>query len=73
ETAIRFENSLSLAFPGSDIEALLLEGAGDGEMRLRVRTAVMGLLGVNGALPLHYTERIAGWEHATRDDGPRAF
>jgi len=75
ETALRFENSLSLAFPGSDIDALRLEqGAeGDGAMRLRIRTAVIGLLGVNGALPLHYTERIAAWEHDTRDEGPRAF
>ncbi|WP_292041410.1 type VI secretion system baseplate subunit TssG [Massilia sp. UBA6681] len=77
ETAIRFENSLSLAFPASDIDALQLEqGQGQGgadAMRLRVRTAVMGLLGLNGALPLHYTERIAAWEHATRDEGPRAF
>ena len=77
ETAIRFENSLSLAFPASDIDALQLEqGQGPGganAMRLRVRTAVMGLLGLNGALPLHYTERIAAWEHATRDEGPRAF
>lgn len=77
ETAIRFENSLSLAFPASDIDALQLEqGQGSGganAMRLRVRTAVMGLLGLNGALPLHYTERIAAWEHATRDEGPRAF
>lgn len=77
ETAIRFENSLSLAFPASDIDALQLEQgqgpAGTNAMRLRVRTAVMGLLGLNGALPLHYTERIAAWEHATRDEGPRAF
>ena len=75
ETAIRFENSLSLAFPASDIDALQLEQgqAPGGTMRLHVRTAVMGLLGLNGALPLHYTERIAAWEHATRDEGPRAF
>ncbi len=73
ETAIRFENSLSLAFPGSDVDALQIEEAGEGEMRLRIRTAVMGLLGVHGALPLHYTERIAAWEHATHDEGPRAF
>jgi type VI secretion system protein ImpH len=77
ETALRFENSLSLAFPASDIDALQLEqGQAPGSanaMRLRVRTAVMGLLGPNGALPLHYTERIAAWEHATRDEGPRAF
>lgn len=77
ETAIRFENSLSLAFPPSDIDALQLEQGQDpggaNAMRLRVRTAVIGLLGLNGALPLHYTERIAAWEHATRDEGPRAF
>jgi type VI secretion system protein ImpH len=75
EAALRFENSLSLAFPASEIEALRLDGAPgeDGELRLRVRTAVMGLLGVHGVLPLHYTERIQAWEHATRDDGPRAF
>lgn len=77
ETAIRFENSLSLAFPASDIDALRLEQGqdpgGPNAMRLRVRTAVMGLLGLNGALPLHYTERIAAWEHAAHDEGPRAF
>ena len=77
ETAIRYVNSLSLAFPASDIDALQLEQGqepgGANPVRLRVRTAVMGLLGLNGALPLHYTERIAAWEHATRDEGPRAF
>ena len=77
ENAIRFENSLSLSFPASDIETLQLEqgqhpGAPNA-MRLRVRTPVMGLLGLNGALPLHYTERIAAWEHATHDEGPRVF
>ena len=73
ETALRFENVLSLAFPASEIDSLRLERGGDGTPRLRIRTAVMGLLGVGGALPLHYTERIAAWEHATHDDGPRAF
>ncbi|MFC0250761.1 type VI secretion system baseplate subunit TssG [Massilia consociata] len=73
ETSVRFENSLALGFPASEIEALRVEAADDGEMRVRVRSAVMGLLGVNGALPLHYTERIAAWEHAARDEGPRAF
>ena len=73
DASIRFENSLSLAFPSSDIELLACELAADGAPRVRVRTAVMSLLGVNGTLPLHYTERIAEWEHATHDDGPRAF
>lgn len=73
ETAIRFGNSLSLGFPASEVESLQPSPSDDGDVRVRVRTAVIGLLGVNGALPLHYTERIAAWEHATRDDGPRAF
>lgn len=73
ETAIRFENSLSLSFPASDIDALELDTTADGVMHLRVRTALIGLLGVNGVLPLHYTERIAAWEHATQDAGARAF
>jgi len=75
EAALRFENSLSLAFPTSEIESLRREegAAGDGAMRLRLRTAVISLLGVHGVLPLHYTERVQAWEHATHDDGPRAF
>lgn len=73
EAALRFENVLSLAFPAAEIDSLRVERDKDGAPRLRVRTAVMGLLGVNGALPLHYTERIVAWEHATHDEGPRAF
>lgn len=73
ESSIRFENSLSLAFPSSEIEGLALDAPEDGAARVRLRTAVMGLLGVNGTLPLHYTERIGEWEHATNDQGPRAF
>jgi len=73
ESALRFENVLSLAFPAAEIDSVRVEQEGDGPPRLRLRTAVMGLLGVNGALPFHYTERIAAWEHATHDAGPRAF
>lgn len=58
--APRMLNELTLAFPVADIAAC--EGA-------NVRPAFMGLLGVAGALPYHYTERIAG----TPDPGPRAF
>ncbi|WP_137172683.1 type VI secretion system baseplate subunit TssG [Massilia sp. HP4] len=45
--------------------------------RLHLTPAFMGLLGGNGVLPVHYTERIA--EHQARhknegeDEGPRAF
>ncbi len=73
DAALRFDNVLSLAFPAAEIDSVSVEQSGSGAPRLRLRTAVMGLLGVNGALPLHYTERIAAWEHATGDAGPRAF
>ncbi|WP_306391217.1 type VI secretion system baseplate subunit TssG [Telluria beijingensis] len=68
---IRFRNSLGLAFPASEIEAI--EPTTDGVPAVRVTPALMGLLGVMGTLPLHYTERFAAWELAARDDGPRAF
>lgn len=84
---VRFENSLSLGFPASDIEALSADAgaplAGAAELlaalhagkpaRIRIRPAFLGFLGVGGALPLHYTERIAGHQHELKDDGPRAF
>ncbi|WBS04806.1 type VI secretion system baseplate subunit TssG [Pseudoduganella sp. SL102] len=40
---------------------------------VRITPAFMGLLGGMGALPAHYTERIASHMITTRDDGPRAF
>ena len=68
---IRFRNSLGLAFPTSEIEAI--EPATEGIPAVRVTPSLMGLLGVMGTLPLHYTERFAAWELAARDEGPRAF
>lgn len=68
---IRFRNSLGLAFPASEIEAI--EPISEGVPALRVTPSLMGLLGVMGTLPLHYTERFAAWEIGSRDDGPRAF
>ncbi|WP_395407881.1 type VI secretion system baseplate subunit TssG [Pseudoduganella sp. UC29_106] len=56
----RAQNELSLAFPADDIAGR--DGA-------NVRPAFMGLLGVAGALPYHYTERIA----SAVDEGPREF
>ncbi|MEO7496729.1 MAG: type VI secretion system baseplate subunit TssG [Massilia sp.] len=84
---LRFHNSLSLGFPASQIESLTVEprqesgdiGAlGDaiarGELRyIRLTPAFMGLLGMSGSLPSHYTERIAAHVVAERDEGPRAF
>ena len=88
---LRFQNSLSLSFPASQIEALQLEPRmltpqaealaaaleAGGLRHIRLTPSFMGLLGGNGVLPAHYTERIA--EHQAsgtdkdRDEGPRAF
>jgi len=84
---VRFENSKSLGFPPSEIEAMCVrtgESAGSAAdliaaldegkpAQIRIRPAFMGLLGACGVLPLHYTERIAGYEHERQDAGPRAF
>lgn len=84
---LRFDNSVSLSFPPSEIEALsvqangaleseagLLEALLERQLRqIRITPAFIGLLGVQGALPIHYTSRIAAYEHDTRDGGPRAL
>ena len=69
---IRFRNSLGLGFPSSDIEAIRRRTPA-GATAVDVHPLLMGLLGVTGTLPLHYTERIAAWEAATGDAGVRAF
>ncbi|HEY1150838.1 MAG TPA: type VI secretion system baseplate subunit TssG [Pseudoduganella sp.] len=56
----RTQHELSLAFPEDDVASH--EGTS-------VRPVFMGLLGVAGALPYHYTERIA----SAADEGPREF
>lgn len=84
---LRFENSTSLSFPASQLEAITTEpreAAHDAPalatavqnstlQYIRVRPAFMGLLSGNGVLPVHYTERIAEHEQRHKDDGPRAF
>ncbi|MET0319227.1 MAG: type VI secretion system baseplate subunit TssG [Duganella sp.] len=84
---LRFQNSLSLNFPASQLEALEPEpraiardgaalGAAlaKGELRyVRITPAFMGFLGTAGALPAHYTERVAAHALYDKDDGPRAF
>lgn len=84
---IRFQNSTSLAFPASEIEALhpeprelardavsLGEALQSSTLKyIRLTPAFMGLLGGNGALPAHYTERIAAHVMYDKDEGPRAF
>ncbi|MES2075492.1 MAG: type VI secretion system baseplate subunit TssG [Pseudomonadota bacterium] len=84
---VRVRNRLSLAFPASEIEALsvevedggadavaLLQALQEGSpARIDVTPAFMGLLGGNGALPLHYSERIAAHEQKQGDEGARDF
>lgn len=75
---LRFRNSLSLAFPSSEIEALQVqraeaEGAGEAPERIDITPSFMGLLGMMGALPFVYTEQIAHREFYNRDHAARAF
>ena len=72
---IRFRNSLSLAFPASQIEALRRVNGDDAAEagHFELTPSFMGLLGLSGVLPAHYTERVAAHESQTRDDAPRAF
>jgi type VI secretion system protein ImpH len=84
---VRFQNSTSLAFPASEVADLQPEpreirtdsraldaALRSGELRyVRMTPSFMGLLGSTGALPAHYTERIAAHVLYERDEGPRAF
>jgi type VI secretion system protein ImpH len=84
---LRFQNSTSLNFPASQLEAIDTEPRGierdsrslgaalqSATLRyVRLTPAFMGLLGGNGVLPLHYTERIAEHVSYQKDEGPRAF
>ena len=84
---LRFKNSLSLSFPASEIESLKTDTKNDASSAKELMTlfkneefkhveitpAFMGMLGVSGALPLHYTERIAEHFQVERENGPRAF
>lgn len=86
---LHFRNSVALSFPASAIEALKIDGVqtngadldailaiagkqGD-SLRIHMTPTFIGLLGVQGALPLHYSERIAAYLQRTGDDGARAF
>ena len=79
---IRFCNSASLSFPASEIESLQLlhdeaDDPDDANMpplrRIELTPAFIGLLGVNGALPLVYTEQFAQRELHHRDSAARRF
>jgi type VI secretion system protein ImpH len=66
---LRYRNRLSLGFPPNQIENITAEG----EERIRITPAFMGLLGSQGVLPLHYSEGLNRHEKTSNDGGPRAF
>ena len=67
---LRFHHSVALVFPACEIEAVWHDSE---HGRLHLRPSFMGLLGVNGTLPLHYTERLVRQERVTGNAGARAF
>jgi len=84
---MRFQNSTSLRFPASQLEAVTPEprdlvcdtAALGAALRaatlkyVRITPAFMGLLGGTGVLPVHYTERLAEHQQHQKDDGARAL
>lgn len=84
---LRFKNRITLSFPASELDALIPQPPTIGKTDAQVLAALrkgelnhisitptfMGFLGGNGALPAHYTERIATHMLLERDDGPKAF
>lgn len=65
--------------PGDPMRDPGAAAGGEGEppaadsLQFTLTPTFMGLLGVHGALPAHYTERIAQWQHERQDEAPRAF
>ncbi|BAL24076.1 type VI secretion system baseplate subunit TssG [Azoarcus sp. KH32C] len=78
--SIRFRNSTALAFAPSQIEAVEChrrvdaEGQESGELeRIEITPSFIGMLGIHGTLPSHYTERVADRERFHKDRAARAF
>lgn len=72
---LRFDNSVAPGFPASQLEAIRVEGSLDNidQLQLHLTPNFMGFLGSHGALPSHYSERLARHQSSLRDDAPRAF
>lgn len=77
---IRFRNSLRMGFAPSQVDAIQGEfrqdedGLATGELdRVEITPSFMGMLGVNGTLPIHYTERVIDNAYFLRDVSGRAF
>ncbi|RJG06135.1 type VI secretion system baseplate subunit TssG [Noviherbaspirillum cavernae] len=85
---IRFRNSVSLAFPPSEIESLEFEWDSDDTEETEVGTignahlsfksvtltpSFIGLIGPMGVMPRYYTQQVAERETYQRDHATRAF
>ncbi len=77
---IRFRNSLRLGFAPCQIDAITPryavddEGLDSGKLeQVDVTPSFMGMLGVNGTLPIHYTEQVIDHARFKRDESGRAF
>jgi type VI secretion system protein ImpH len=71
---LRFRNSLSLAFPASEIESMQVEADHAGATpRIHITSAFIGLLGASGTLPLHDTERAAAKATLDADESWKPF
>jgi type VI secretion system protein ImpH len=81
---IRFRNTLRLGFAPSQVDGMVAsyrddeERAVDGCLptepeRVEITPAFIGMLGVNGTLPIYYTEQVINHERYQRDTAGRAF
>ncbi|MGB9109247.1 MAG: type VI secretion system baseplate subunit TssG [Telluria sp.] len=76
---LRFRNSLSLAFPASEIESLQVEPVDASALprpalpRIHITPTFIGLLGASGTLPLHDTERAAARAGLGADESWKPF
>lgn len=66
---LRFKNSLTLGFPASEIESLMIED----HQQIIVTPSFIGFLGVNGTLPLHYSAWISADQFSSKDNNATAF
>jgi len=77
---IRFRNSLRLGFAPSQVDAMVPtyrvddEGLETADLdSVEITPSFMGMLGVSGTLPIHYTEQVIDQARFKRDDSGRAF
>lgn len=77
---IRFRNSLRLGFAPSQVDAMRTSYRQDADgletaeiEQIEITPSFMGMLGVNGTLPIHYTEQVIQRERFQKDISGRAF